>query len=54
LQEAFGVAAHFCRRHLADDDAPYDSKSIDEDVDREAVYSVLIAQRSAVDNDGIR
>ena len=42
-----------CGESLADDDLLHDAAAIDEDVHRQAVDAVLVAQRAAVDDDRI-
>ena len=53
VQGEYDVRAHRLRRELADDDFSHDSAAVDENVDRQAVDSVLIAQRAGVDDDRI-
>lgn len=53
MQSEFDVGAHRLGREFTDDYFSHDSAAVNENVDRQAVYVVLIPQRAGVNHDGI-
>jgi methylmalonyl-CoA mutase cobalamin-binding subunit len=53
MQGEHDVRAHRLRREFTDDDFAHDSAAVNENVDRQAVYVILIPQRAGVHDDRI-